>query len=83
MACLLRWASLRAVLSTVWLLGTVAASSLLARAAAEVRGSLRTSFQCPQMEKEGHKCTSIEGGMDKQARDKVVKEFRWVDKHSG
>jgi ATP-dependent RNA helicase DDX19/DBP5 len=28
------------------------------------------------MEKEGHKCTSIEGGMDKQARDKVVKEFR-------
>lgn len=33
------------------------------------------------MEKEGHKCTSIEGGMDKQARDKVVKEFRcalWV-----
>lgn len=32
----------------------------------------------PQMEKEGHKCTSIEGGMDKQARDKVVKEFRQV-----
>lgn len=32
----------------------------------------------PQMEKEGHKCTSIEGGMDKQARDKVVKEFRRV-----
>ncbi len=32
---------------------------------------------CPaQMEKEGHKCTSIEGGMDKQARDKVVREFR-------
>lgn len=29
-----------------------------------------------QMEKEGHKCTSIEGGMDKQARDKVVREFR-------
>jgi len=28
------------------------------------------------MEKEGHKCTSIEGGMDKEARDKVVKEFR-------
>ncbi|KAL4418934.1 hypothetical protein ABPG77_009114 [Micractinium sp. CCAP 211/92] len=29
-----------------------------------------------EMEKEGHKCTSIEGGMDKQARDKVVREFR-------
>lgn len=31
-----------------------------------------------QMEKEGHKCTSIEGGMEKHARDKVVKEFRCV-----
>jgi hypothetical protein len=35
------------------------------------------------MESEGHKCTSIRGGtgesgMDKSARDKVVKEFRWV-----
>lgn len=28
------------------------------------------------MEREGHKCTSIEGGMEKQARDKVVQEFR-------
>ena len=28
------------------------------------------------MEKEGHKCTSIEGGMDKAARDRVVREFR-------
>lgn len=28
------------------------------------------------MEKEGHKCTSIEGGMEKENRDKVVKEFR-------
>jgi ATP-dependent RNA helicase DDX19/DBP5 len=28
------------------------------------------------MEMEGHKCTSIEGGMEKEARDKVVKEFR-------
>ncbi|EFN51370.1 hypothetical protein CHLNCDRAFT_28127, partial [Chlorella variabilis] len=28
------------------------------------------------MEQEGHRCTSIEGGMDRQARDKVVKEFR-------
>lgn len=28
------------------------------------------------MEKEGHKCTSIEGGMDREARDRVVKEFR-------
>jgi len=28
------------------------------------------------MEKEGHKCTSIEGGMDKEARDRVVREFR-------
>lgn len=29
-----------------------------------------------EMEREGHKCTSIEGGMDKGARDRVVKEFR-------
>ena len=28
------------------------------------------------MDKDGHKCTSIEGGMDKEARDKVVREFR-------
>lgn len=28
------------------------------------------------MEKEGHKCTSIEGSMEKEARDRVVKEFR-------
>lgn len=28
------------------------------------------------MEKEGHKCTSIEGGMEKEARDRVVREFR-------
>jgi ATP-dependent RNA helicase DDX19/DBP5 len=28
------------------------------------------------MEADGHKCTSIEGGMEKDARDKVVKEFR-------
>ena len=28
------------------------------------------------MEKDGHKCTSIEGTMDKEARDRVVKEFR-------
>ena len=28
------------------------------------------------MEGEGHKCTSIEGGMDKDARDRVVREFR-------
>lgn len=28
------------------------------------------------MEKEGHRCTSIEGGMDKEARDRVVREFR-------
>lgn len=36
-----------------------------------------------QMERDGHKCTSIRGGtgesgMDKTTRDKVVKEFRWV-----
>lgn len=29
-----------------------------------------------QMEGEGHRCTSIEGSMDKVARDAVVKEFR-------
>lgn len=29
-----------------------------------------------EMENEGHKCTSIEGGMDKSARDQVVREFR-------
>mmetsp|Transcript_2958 Transcript_2958/g.6012 ORF Transcript_2958/g.6012 Transcript_2958/m.6012 type:complete len:483 (-) Transcript_2958:49-1497(-) len=28
------------------------------------------------MEEDGHKCTSIQGGMEKEARDKVVKEFR-------
>lgn len=28
------------------------------------------------MEKEGHKCTSIEGSMELGARDRVVKEFR-------
>ena len=28
------------------------------------------------MEADGHKCTSIEGGMDKDARDRVVREFR-------
>lgn len=28
------------------------------------------------MEQDGHKCTSIEGGMEKEARDRVVKEFR-------
>lgn len=28
------------------------------------------------MEKDGHKCTSIEGGMEKEARDRVVREFR-------
>ena len=28
------------------------------------------------MEAEGHRCTSIEGGMDKDARDRVVAEFR-------
>ena len=28
------------------------------------------------MEREGHKCTSIEGGMDMTARDRVVREFR-------
>lgn len=28
------------------------------------------------MESDGHKCTSIEGGMEKEARDKVVREFR-------
>lgn len=28
------------------------------------------------MEGEGHRCTSIEGSMDKSARDAVVKEFR-------
>jgi ATP-dependent RNA helicase DDX19/DBP5 len=28
------------------------------------------------MEGEGHKCTSIEGGMEKGARDSVVREFR-------
>jgi ATP-dependent RNA helicase DDX19/DBP5 len=28
------------------------------------------------MEQDGHKCTSIEGGMDKEARDRVVREFR-------
>lgn len=29
-----------------------------------------------EMEKEGHRCTSIEGGMEKEARDRVVQEFR-------
>lgn len=29
-----------------------------------------------QLESDGHKCTSIEGGMDMVARDRVVKEFR-------
>ena len=28
------------------------------------------------MEADGHRCTSIEGGMDKDARDRVVAEFR-------
>lgn len=28
------------------------------------------------MEQDGHKCTSIEGGMEKEARDRVVREFR-------
>lgn len=28
------------------------------------------------MESDGHKCTSIEGGMEMEARDKVVREFR-------
>lgn len=28
------------------------------------------------MEADGHRCTSIEGGMDKDARDRVVSEFR-------
>ena len=35
------------------------------------------------METEGHKCTSIEGGMDKQARDKVVREFRYEGRGGG
>lgn len=29
-----------------------------------------------EMEKEGHKCTSIQGNMEFEARDRVVKEFR-------
>lgn len=28
------------------------------------------------MESEGHKCTSIQGDMDREARDRVVNEFR-------
>jgi ATP-dependent RNA helicase DDX19/DBP5 len=28
------------------------------------------------MERDGHRCTSIQGGMDKDARDRVVREFR-------
>lgn len=28
------------------------------------------------MESDGHKCTSIEGGMEMEARDRVVREFR-------
>ena len=28
------------------------------------------------MEGEGHKCTSIDGGLEKEARDRVVREFR-------
>ena len=28
------------------------------------------------MESEGHKCTSIQGDMDRDARDRVVNEFR-------
>lgn len=28
------------------------------------------------MESEGHKCTSIQGGMDHTARDRVIREFR-------
>lgn len=34
-------------------------------------------FPMEQMESEGHKCTSIEGGMDKMARDRVIREFRY------
>lgn len=29
-----------------------------------------------QLESEGHKCTSIQGDMEKDARDRVVDEFR-------
>lgn len=29
-----------------------------------------------QLESEGHKCTSIQGDMEKDARDRVVEEFR-------
>lgn len=29
-----------------------------------------------QLESEGHKCTSIQGDMEKEARDRVVEEFR-------
>ncbi len=42
----------------------------------------RTSFSvfeaacAPQLESEGHKCTSIQGDMEKDARDRVVDEFR-------
>lgn len=42
----------------------------------------RTSFPvfeaacAPQLESEGHKCTSIQGDMEKDARDRVVDEFR-------
>ena len=30
----------------------------------------------PQLEAEGHKCTSIQGDMEKDARDRVIQEFR-------
>lgn len=29
-----------------------------------------------QLESEGHKCTSIQGGMEHSARDRVIEEFR-------
>ena len=29
-----------------------------------------------QMEADGHRCTSIQGDMEKEARDRVVSEFR-------
>ena len=31
---------------------------------------------CVQMETDGHRCTSIQGDMEKDARDRVVSEFR-------
>ena len=29
-----------------------------------------------QLERDGHKCTSIQGGMEHSARDRVIEEFR-------